>query len=61
MDQLSLYNHILQLPNPWYTSAVELIESESSILVTVDYQSKTKFPCPECQQLCERYDTRKRR
>lgn len=61
MDQLSLYNHILQLPNPWYTSAVELIESESSILVTVDYQSKTKFPCPECQKLCERYDTRKRR
>jgi transposase len=61
MDQLSLYNHILQLKNPWYTSAVRLIESESSIVVTIDYQSKEKIPCPKCQELCERYDTRKRR
>jgi transposase len=61
MDQLSLYNHILQLPSPWYTSAVELIESESSILVTINYQSKAKFPCPKCQKLCDSYDTRKRR
>lgn len=61
MDQLSLYNHILQLPNPWFTSAVTLLESESSILVTISYQPNTQFPCPKCQSLCERYDTRKRR
>lgn len=61
MDQLSLYNHILQLPAPWFTSAVELIEADSSVLVTINYQPKTKFPCPKCQSLCESYDTRKRR
>lgn len=61
MDQLSLYNHILQLPAPWFTSSVELIETDSSVLVIIGYQSKTKFPCPKCQKLCETYDTRKRR
>lgn len=61
MDQLSLYNHILQLPAPWFTSSVELIETDSSVLVIIGYQSKTKFPCPKCQKLCEAYDTRKRR
>lgn len=35
MDQLSLYDHILQLPAPWFTSAVELIEADSSVLVTM--------------------------
>ena len=61
MDQLSLYNHILQLPAPWFTSSVELIETDSSVLVIISYQSKTKFPCPKCQKLCETYDARKRR
>jgi transposase len=61
MDQLSLYNHILQLPSPWFTNSVELIEADSSVLVIIGYHSKTKFPCPQCQSLCERYDTRKRR
>ena|GEM_PF-5350958 len=34
MDQLSLYNHILQLPAPWFTSDVELTEADSNVLVT---------------------------
>ncbi len=61
MDQLSLYNQILQLSPPWFTSKVDLIADQELVLVTVSYNEGTRFPCPKCSELCDQYDTRKRR
>ncbi len=61
MDQLSLYNQILQLSSPWFTSKVDLIEEQELVLVTVSCEGEAHFPCPKCSELCDRYDTRKRR
>jgi len=61
MDQLSLYNQTLQLSPPWFTSKFDLIADQKPVLVTASCNEGTCFSCPKCSELCEQYDTRKRR
>jgi len=61
MDQLTLYNQILQLSPPWFTTKVDLIADQELVLVTVSYSEGTRFLCPKCSEVCDQYDTRKRR
>lgn len=59
MDQLTLYNKILQLTPPWKTSNVLLDEESGQITVEVSCIASQLF-CPTCGEKAKRYDTRKR-
>ena len=60
MDQLALYDKILQLKAPWKTINVNLDELSGQIQVEVACD-EPELPCPKCNTLSKRYDTRKRR
>lgn len=60
MDQLSLYDSILQLSPPWKTTSVELDSDGDSVLVIVSCDSSAQLTCPKCNAHCERYDSRRR-
>lgn len=60
MDQLALYDKILQLKAPWKTIQVNLDEQRGQIYVEVACH-ESKLPCPKCNTLSKRYDSRKRR
>ena len=59
MDELSLYEAILQLESPWFVEQVELINEQVNVYVSVD--SSEQLCCPECQKRSPRYDHRQRR
>lgn len=59
MDQLTLYNKILQLTPPWKTSNVLLDEESGQITVEVSCIA-SQLSCPTCGEKAKRYDTRKR-
>ena len=59
MDQLSLYDKILQLKAPWKTINVALNELNGQITVEVRCDSLC-LQCPKCGAPSKRYDTRKR-
>lgn len=60
MDQLTLYNKILQLKAPWKVSDVHLEESNNQITVVVSC-NEPSMPCPKCGADSKRYDSRTRR
>jgi len=59
MDQLALYDKILQLKAPWKTTSVNLNESTNIITVKVGVDN-TRLICPTCRASSRCYDTRKR-
>lgn len=60
MDQLALYDKILQLKAPWKATKVHLDEINGQITVKVSC-GESKLPCPKCNALSKRYDSRSRR
>jgi len=60
MNQLHLYNRILNLTSLWSVSAVELNEANEHILVTVSFNKAAELCCPKCSQPSRLYDVRKR-
>ena len=59
MDQLTLYNKILQLKAPWEVTDVLLEDSTGQITVTVSCKASS-LPCPKCGANSKRYDSRQR-
>lgn len=59
MDQLALYDKILQLTAPWKTENVHLDEITGQITIKVTC-AESQLPCPKCHALSKRYDSRKR-
>lgn len=59
MDQLTLYNKILQLEEPWEVSGVHLEESSGQITVVVSCNASS-MSCPKCGTDSKRYDSRVR-
>ena len=61
MDELSLYESILQLSSPWFVEQVELNRSSGEVTVHVGIDSSEPVSCPKCAQVSPRYDHRSRR
>ncbi|ASP39148.1 ISL3 family transposase [Bacterioplanes sanyensis] len=61
MDQLTLYNRILELSPPWHATSVDLKDDESEVVVTVAFDQTQGVACPVCGNQCTLYDQRSRR
>lgn len=60
MDELSLYEKILNLPAPWFVESVTFDESTKSVTVHVTLDKEEALHCPQCNTKCPGYDHRDR-
>lgn len=60
MDELNLYEQILNLSPPWFVEWVELNKQSHSVDVFVVCDLDIPLHCPKCKALSPRYDSRKR-
>ena len=61
MDELTLYQKILELPPAWEVETVSLNESDNTVEVTVRHNEKNKLVCPICEKAGSGYDHKERR
>jgi transposase len=61
MDEVTLYERILQLQPPWYVECVELNEADHAVSVHVAIDEDVQLACPVCGKSAPRYDKRQRR
>lgn len=61
MDEVTLYERILQLQPPWYVECVELDEVNHAVTVHVAIDEGVQLACPMCGKSASRYDKRQRR
>jgi transposase len=61
MDEVTLYERILQLQPPWYVEWVELNEADDAVTVHVAIDEDVQLACPMCGKSGPRYDKRQRR
>jgi len=61
VDELSLYESILQLSSPWFVDQVELNREAGEVTVHVGIDNSEPVLCPKCGQVSPRYDHRSRR
>jgi len=60
MDELSLYQKILNLPEPWFVEGVSFDEHDAAVTVHVAIDTSHGLLCPKCQSQSPGYDTRAR-
>lgn len=60
MDELSLYEKILNLSEPWFVESVTFDERTKTVNVHVAADSEEKHRCPKCKEISPGYDSRKR-
>lgn len=61
MDELTLYQKILELPPSWEVDNVSLNERDNTVEVTVRYDEKNALICPICDKSGTGYDHKERR
>jgi transposase len=61
MDEVTLYERILQLQPPWYVECVELDEADHAVTVHIAIDEAARLACPVCGKSAPRYDKRPRR
>ena len=61
MDELSLYEKILDIYSPWYVEGVTFDEERSAVSVHVAVDKNEVLRCPQCGIECPGYDKRARR
>ncbi len=59
MNDKNLYAQILGVASPWRVVAVDLRLAEGEVKVNVEH-GPASMTCPECDQTCPGYDTRRR-
>jgi transposase len=60
MDEVALYERILDLQAPWFVDCVELDEATGAVKVYVGVDEGEPLGCPICGQPAPRYDKRRR-
>lgn len=60
MDELSLYESILQLSSPWFVEQVKLDSKNATVTVHVSIDPNESLSCPKCKEISPRYDRRTR-
>ena len=61
MKDVELYQQLLGLAAPWTVTAVAVDVDQQQVRVSVAAPGETRWPCPECRQLCPGYDHREER
>jgi transposase len=60
MDEVALYERILELEAPWFVDAIELDEDTGAVKVYVAVDDGERLSCPVCDREAPRYDKRRR-
>lgn len=60
MDELSLYEKILNLSDPWFVEGVTFDDQKKTVTVHVATDSDESLQCPQCKTKCPGYDNRAR-
>jgi transposase len=61
MQDIELYTKVLGIQTPWIISDVQLNLKESTVTVSVSYDSSIPVACPVCEGQASIYDHQKRR
>ena len=63
MDTTNLFAAALNLPEPWFVSAVDFKDTKDGskeLHIEVSFARGSKFSCPECDEQLTAYDTTRR-
>jgi transposase len=60
VDDKQLFQATLGLKAPWFVSEVKLDKVAKKLDIFIDFERGARFPCPECQTLCDIHDTNQR-
>ena len=52
----SMFSQSIGITDPWRIGRTEFNEEKREVHVTVTFRKTAKYPCPECGELCDRYD-----
>ena len=52
----SMFAQSIGVEEPWRIEKTEFLEERREVHVTVIARKTAKYPCPECGELCDRYD-----
>lgn len=52
----SMFAQSIGVEEPWHIERTEFDEEKREVHVKVSARKTAKYPCPECGELCERYD-----
>jgi transposase len=52
----NMFAQSIGVTEPWRIEKTEFLEEKREVHVTVSARKTSKYPCPECGELCERYD-----
>ncbi len=51
---------ILEVKKPWFIREIDVHKGTKSVNVFIDYEERTTFKCPNCEQQCKVHDSRYR-
>ena len=53
---VEMFERSIGLSDPWKVTRAEFNQNDKSVHVYIEAKKTSKYPCPECQKLCKRYD-----
>ena len=56
MNYEEMFAQSIGLKEPWHVERAEYNEEKREVHIYVKAKKTAKYPCPECGELCERYD-----
>jgi transposase len=56
-DLTNLLNMLLNVKSPWVTTSIEVDEKEKTVLITIDLERGSQFPCPKCGHMSKLHDS----
>ena len=51
-----MFSQSIGLKEPWHVERAEYDEKRREVHIYVKAKKTAKYPCPECGELCDRYD-----
>ncbi|CAN5263625.1 ISL3-like element ISMac21 family transposase [soil metagenome] len=60
MEFEKVLSGILEVKKPWFVREIDVHKGTKSVNVFIDYEDRTTFKCPNCEQECKVHDSRYR-
>ncbi len=60
MEFDKVLSDILEVKKPWFIREIDVHKGTKSVNVFIDYEERTTFKCPNCEQECKVHDSRYR-
>jgi transposase len=57
MEFSEVLSKVLEVKSPWHIREIDVHKGTKSVNVFIDYKEGSQFPCADCEQLCNVYDS----